>query len=347
MKGFSSATINTLKTKVMKFNDVVGIDFSKLKFDVYFYKQGEFSTFNNDLSGFKKFSKWLKTFSEFKLDEVLICFEHTGIYTYPFSGYLNQKGLSFCMESALQIKRSMGIVRGKNDKIDAKRIAEYAYEKREKLEVTVLASDKIMALKLLLKLRKRNVVSRAGRKASVREHRKFDKRKGNELFFESEKRTINYLTKEIKRIEKEIMQIISSDQELRRLYKLVISVKGVGFVLGANILVITDCFTRFENARKFACYAGVAPFRNQSGTSIKGASKVNHMANKSIKALLSTAANSGKQHDPELREYNRKRLKMGKNTMSTSNIISNKIVHRIFAVVKRGKPYVVRIDKAA
>ena len=59
-----------------------------------------------------------------------------------------------------------------------------------------------------------------------------------------------------------------------------------------------------------------------------------------MKALLNVAAWSAVQHDSELKEYYNKRVEKGKSKMSTINIVRNKIVHRVFAVVKRGTPYV-------
>lgn len=92
--------------------------------------------------------------------------------------------------------------------------------------------------------------------------------------------------------------------------------------------------------RKYACYCGTAPFEYSSGTSIRGRTKVSQMANKKMKALFNLAARSAIQHDPELKLYFRKRMDNGANGMSTINIIRNKIIHRVIAVIKRGTPYV-------
>jgi len=106
-------------------------------------------------------------------------------------------------------------------------------------------------------------------------------------------------------------------------------------------------FRGFEDSRKFACYAGIAPFEKQSGTSLKMKSRVSHYANKKIKSLLNLSASTAVQSDPELKAYYQRRVENGKSKMSTLNIIRNKIVHRIFAVVKRGTPYVPLYQHAA
>jgi transposase len=106
------------------------------------------------------------------------------------------------------------------------------------------------------------------------------------------------------------------------------------------MIVLTENFTRFSTARKFACYAGIAPFEHSSGSSIRGRTRVHACANKQIKTLLNMAALSSIQIKGEFREYYERRISEGKHKMSTLNIIRNKIVFRAFAVVQRGTPYV-------
>ena len=92
--------------------------------------------------------------------------------------------------------------------------------------------------------------------------------------------------------------------------------------------------------KKFACYAGIAPFEYASGTSVKGRTRVHPCANKQLKSLLNMAAMNAIKINGEYKQYYKRRQQEGKNNMSTLNIIRNKILARIFAVVKRQTPYV-------
>ena len=168
----------------------------------------------------------------------------------------------------------------------------------------------------------------------------------NRMLFRTQEQMIRQLDQQIKKIEKEIRRFISEDDRLKKIYSLVSSVKGVGLVLGGSFMVYTNCFTAFETWRKFACYSGIAPFPNESGTSRKGKKKVHYLANKKLKTLLSNAAATSIQFNPEMRLYYQERLAEGKNEMSTLNIIRNKIVVRVFAVIKRGTPYVETLKYA-
>ena len=117
------------------------------------------------------------------------------------------------------------------------------------------------------------------------------------------------------------------------------SIKGVGKVVTLAVIIKTHNFTRFDNARKFACFCGTAPFEHSSGTSIKKKSRVSHLADKQMKSLLDLSAKSAIQYDKELREYYLKRTEAGKSKMSTINVVRNKILYRMFAVIKRQTPF--------
>jgi transposase len=101
-----------------------------------------------------------------------------------------------------------------------------------------------------------------------------------------------------------------------------------------------------KNARKFNCYAGIAPFKVESGSSISLRARISHLANKEIKCLLNLGAASAARFDPELKEYYQRRISEGKRKMSCLNIIRSKLVSRMFAVVARQSPYQQRLTAA-
>jgi transposase len=123
-------------------------------------------------------------------------------------------------------------------------------------------------------------------------------------------------------------------------YQLIQTIRGIGPVLAKYMIIYTENFTLFNDPRKFACFAGIAPFEYSSGSSVKGRTRVHPLANKHLKSLLNMAAMGPIQLDGEYKTYYKRRTDEGKNKMSTLNIIRNKLVFRIFAVVKRGTPYV-------
>lgn len=291
--------------------------------------------------------KWVNKNNPFCEDETIFIFEHTGLYSHQLAVFLTEQHIPFILVPGLEVKRSLGISRGKNDKIDAKKIAKYAYEKREELQTYIMPSTQLISLKSLLSLRVRLVKQRAGYKASLKEQKRVLIKKENKVLLESQKKIIKYLTKQIDTIEKEMDDIINKNDSLKAIYKLIISIKSVGPQTALFMIVYTNAFTKFAKWRKFASYVGTAPFQNSSGTSIRGKTKVSNLAYKRIKSLLDQCAKSAIQHNPEMKIFYQKRIEEGKNEMSTINIIRNKILARIFAVVQRGTPYVDTMRYAA
>lgn len=152
---------------------------------------------------------------------------------------------------------------------------------------------------------------------------------------------IKYFTKQIKSVEAEMNKIIKASEQLKKQYKLIVSIKGIGNQTALFMIVTTNGFT------KFASYCCIAPFLNTSGISIRGRTKVSNLANKKLKSLFDMCAKSAIQHNPEMKLFYNRRVEQGKNKMSTINIIRNKLLSRIFAAIKRQTPYVNVLKYAA
>ena len=148
-------------------------------------------------------------------------------------------------------------------------------------------------------------------------------------------------------LETEMYCIIDSDESLQQNFRLLQTIKGVGKVLALAIIIKTNNFSRFKNARKFACLCGTAPFEHSSGSSIRKKTRVSHLADKQMKTLLDLSAKSAIQYDKELREYYLNRTEGGKSKMSTINVVRNKILYRMFAVIKRQTPFLENYLQAA
>ena len=89
-----------------------------------------------------------------------------------------------------------------------------------------------------------------------------------------------------------------------------------------------------------ASYAGVAPFGNSSGISIKKPEKVHKMANKELKKILHMGAMSVIHCNPEIKQYYNRKIADGKPPLSVINAVKNKLVLRAVAVIKSQNAYV-------
>jgi transposase len=170
------------------------------------------------------------------------------------------------------------------------------------------------------------------------------------FIYEQSQKDIERIDKEIKETERRMLKEIGSDERLQENYELVSSIKGVALINTVAILVATHNFTRFSGSRQFACYSGIATFGKQSGASIHSRPRVSNLADKKIKSLLTQAARCAIIHDPDIRRYYERKLAEGKSKWLITNNVRNKMIHRIFAVVKNRQLYQVEytnhLDKA-
>ncbi len=324
----------------MRFEKFIGIDISKKTLDVTLYdnqgiKKSPYIHVANNIKGFDKIISWLKK-RFVRLNSVLICMEHTGVYGIDLAVFLETTKIAYSMVSPLHIKRSLGLTRGKNDKVDSYQISRFCYLHRDEMKLSELPSAAIQKLRGLINERERLVKMQTVEKQILKELRKIN----SGTTIKRVKARIILFSGDISLIEKEIEQIIKSETEIYNNYTLIRSVVGIGLVNAVLFIIYSNNFHGFTDARKYACYSGVAPFENSSGTSIRGKTKVSHLANKRLKANLSNGARSAVQNDPELQIYYNRKAKEGKEHGVIMNAIKFKLITRVFAVVNRGTPYV-------
>ena len=101
----------------------------------------------------------------------VVVMEYTGGYEYKLIQLCENKKIPFIRIPGLAIKRSLGIIRGKNDKVDSKRIAQYASEKHSSLKISKPLDKRIVQLKELIRFRKRCVKENAGYQATIKERK--------------------------------------------------------------------------------------------------------------------------------------------------------------------------------
>jgi transposase len=327
----------------MNLKNFIGIDISKGTFDLALIKEGNLTVvasdnFPNSQSGIVKLEEFLKK-QGLNMEETLFCMEHTGIYCRLLSHYLTENKYNVWLEMPVNIIRSLGMQRGKNDVIDAKRIAEYACLRKEKTVLWQPPREVVIQINDLLTLRDRLVESRKSLKQPIKELLDAGLKDAAKLIESKCIITLNAIDKEIKQIEKDLDNKINKDSNLKRLFKLATSVPGIGKITAMYMLYCTNEFTLYLNPKKLACYCGIAPFEHTSGTSIRGKTRVSHFANKKLKKLLHLVALSTLKKNKDLSAYYIRKIGEGKGKMLVINAIRNKIIHRLCAVMRRGTPY--------
>lgn len=152
------------------------------------------------------------------LELSLICCEHTGIYSQHILALAMQQGLCLWLESSLRIKRSLGLQRGKNDKIDAIRISEYAFRYADQATVWQPERRVITRLRQLVSLRKRLLNAKNALKIPLGEVADFQDKKLQQEMEKLNKKPVEALEKQIAEIEKKIKTLINEADAARMIH---------------------------------------------------------------------------------------------------------------------------------
>ena len=325
----------------------MGIDVSKPYFDAavlpvtdHLKKAVETARFENTTAGIILFEKWLTTLRVPVNENTLLVIENTGIYHRLLWAFCTKKNIPIHIGNAAHIKWSFGIARGKNDKVDSIRLCNYAYKHSDELKATPALNPVLMQLKDLITSRSRLLSQINSIKTYIKELKTVSDKNVQTVLEQAHKAAISGLAKSIKSVEVEITRIITENKAFKQNFDLLKTVPGIGNVTAVYMICCTNNFAGKISGKQLACYAGVVPFENTSGISVKGRSRVHKMANKELKKLLHMCSLTTIQKYNEFKIYYARKKEEGKNSMSILNAIRNKIVLRAVAVVNNQTPYV-------
>lgn len=332
-----------------KMSFFIGVDISKDTLDFAVTNAGGLlfhQVISNGTTEIKQFFSELKQVKGFKLSKALVCMEHTGFYANVLLDFLAKKKANVLLENPLKIKKSAGLARGKSDKADAVLIAQYAYQIREDYHLWRPKRDVVEALAQLAALRTRLIMVREVLMKPIAEQEGFIK-----AVFHTDTKghcqgSVEVIKADIMAIDGRILEVVESDERLRRLMEVVCSVPQIGKVTALQMIISTNEFLTISCPKKFACYAGIAPYPNESGT-VTRRRKVSAIANKRMKALLHICAMGACRNVPDIRAYYLRKVAEGKPKMLVLNAIRVKLVNRVFACVKENRLYTAEYKKLA
>lgn len=329
-------------SKVLK--NFVGIDISKPYFDAALIKAsspGEVihQQFSQQKKGFLEFINWLMEHDVKPDEETLICMEYTGLYNGGLVNYLVQRKALLWVEMPLRIKRSGGFERGGSDKASSVKIAFYALRFQDRMQLWRPIDSSIEKIKNLIAQRDRIVSTIKQLTVPINELIESGQEKEAGEMEKLQRSPLKALQKTKEAIELLIMKVVQLDETVNKKMQQIMSIKGIGHITAATVLAYTKGFTSFSNGKQLACYCGVAPFAKSSGISVRFKSSVSPHANKKLKKLLHLCAMSAANNDPFLKAYYERKVAEGKNRMSVLNAVRNKLIHRIFALIRDDRYY--------
>ncbi|CAN5264142.1 IS110 family transposase [soil metagenome] len=199
--------------------------------------------------------KLIKALPGFLIAESVCCMEHTGIYNAHLLTYLQKISLPIWLESSLQIKKAGGLQRGKTDSIDAIRIAEYAFRFRDQMRLWQPSRPVLQKLAILSALRQRLLLVRQQLQLPITEQQGFVDAALQKQLAKSCQSSLKAINADLEATDKQITELITSDDRLKELFSLLTSVPGVGSATATEVLVATNEFKLINDPKKLACHA--------------------------------------------------------------------------------------------
>lgn len=151
---------------------------------------------------------------------------------------------------------------------------------------------------------------------------------------------LEFLDKHIEQMETEARAICAGDIELQQRVENICTIKGVGIMTALVVISETNGFDLIENKAQLVSYAGYDVVENQSGSSIKGKTRISKKGNSHIRRALYFPALSAASHEAKLQElYERINEKNPKTKMIGAVAVQRKLLVLIYTLYKKNEPY--------
>ncbi len=255
------------------YTDHLGIDISKLTFDVV-DQTGRHRQYDNTAKGFAQFKKTIGSNS-------LCVMEATGIYHLSLARYLYAKEMAVSVVNPLKIKRfsQMNLRRNKTDRADAGMISLYAQQRE--VDLWEPAPEAIEQGKDISQIMEQYIGFRAGLKNKVDALRS---KQAPESLIDGVMAQMDGIGVEINRLQEELDALVKKHYPV--LLQNITSIAGIGQRTAALLIIATEGFKNFGNAKQLSSYFGLAPTENSSGTSVNGTRRISKMGNPLVRKKL-------------------------------------------------------------
>jgi transposase len=311
-----------------KDREIFGIDISKDVFDVY-TSSGKSLQYENSPGGFRKFMMVLSR-------DAHCVMEATGYYHYRLAGYLTKQKIKVSVVNPLSVKRfiQMSLSRIKTDKSDAKMICLYG-EQQAELKIWHLSEANQKESLQIVRLLDQYTKQSTALKNKI--HGEEVLGKPSKIVLKSLRRSLRNLQKEQALLEEELMSIVEQDH--RDMLVRLGTIPGLGKKTTILLLVLTEGFTKFETASQLCSFCGITPIIKQSGSSVRGRSRISKMGNRKLRNLLFLCSFTACRHNKACADIYQRIVNKGKSKKLALIAVSNKLVKQAFAIATSGLCY--------
>ena len=311
--------------------NILGIDISKQTFNVALLRDTKLRhrKFSNTPDGFKMLVSWL---TKQGVNQIHACLESTGIYGEALAEYLHNAGHVVSVVNPARIKAfaQTELQRNKTDKADAGLIARFCQEKKP--DRWLPAPAEIRDLQALVRHLDSLVQTRtqlSNRLSTT----------GARTVIESLQNLIQAVDVEIDQTRSQIRDHIDNHPDLKKRQDLLTSIPGIGDQTAAKLLAEIEHLSDYKHSKEAVAYAGLSPQHKQSGTSVRGRSKLSKIGNSRVRKSLYLPAVVAIRYNPIIRALAQRLAQRGKCKMVIIGAAMRKLLHLAYGVLKTHKPF--------
>ena len=329
--------------KIIKQNLGIDVDSKELKIsfqvltaDLSIKIKGR-RTFKNTVKGFKDLEEWAekKRVKDLALD---LTMEATGVY-YENVAYYFQEQSSYLVHVVLANTSNAYLkslnFKSKTDEIDAQGLGQMGLER--KLAIWKPVSVQMRDLKKLARERLRLLKEKTMVINQLHaEQASYDP---SSTAFRRYKKRIDFLVEQVNEIEKELEQIVDKDPSLRQKIDHVCTAKGIGFITAIGVVAELNGFILFNNRNQIVSFCGYDVIKNESGTSIRGKTKMSKKGNSYVRQMLYMSAMSAAVHDEHHKAYYLRIVSKTGINMKANVAIQRKLLLLIYTLFTNNVPY--------
>ncbi len=319
----------------------VACDVSKATLDAAWWEDStgrwhERSKLRNRRGGHHKLLRWMMKVCGCAPHELCLILEATGVYHRPLAEYASRAGVRVIVvnpgRSAEHASSQNRL--NKSDRLDARGLQVYGRQ-LEKRHEYVPHSAPVQALQAQLsRLRQLD-------KDLARERNRLEKCQfipESRALAASIRRQLGQLKREKQRVQHDIDALIAEQDDLRRIQRRLVSIKGIGKLTSQWLLPLLYR-GQFESARQLAAYLGLTPVHQRSGTSLNKRGRLSGRGNPQLRAQLYMPAVSATTHDPAMARRYDDLIRRGKTPKQALTAVMRKLVHVCYGVVKNDQNY--------
>lgn len=292
--------------------------------------------FDNTTAGIEALWQWVCAKGA-QADELSVVMEATGVYYESLAFAMHAHGARVSVLLPNRVKAYMRFLnlKSKTDRLEAKALARLGME--QELDAWQPASPQMYMLKGLSRERVRLLEEKT--LVSNQLHAEQARRMPGRQTLRRLEQRIRFIEKQLKGVEKDLRQTVARDTDLSERLEKVCTIRGVSFISALSIIAETNGFELFHSSAQLVSWAGYDVVENQSGSSLKGKTRISKKGNRYVRRTLYFPAITASRHEGAFQDLYQRVFERSAIKMKGLVAVQRKLLVMIYTLYKKNESY--------